>query len=97
MPFRVGDTFRVDAEVYLGALNPGEVEVELYYGSLKGVEELKNSQVVPMSVADDQGGDIYRYSCDVVCQEAGRFGFTARIMPRGDEYLKNAPGFLTWA
>jgi len=97
VPFRVGDRFQVDTKVHLGALEPGDVEVELYYGSLKSVDELKNSQVCPMSVAEDLGGGSYRYTCEVVCQEAGRFGFTARVTPRGDDYLKNAPGFLTWA
>ncbi|MFW6284729.1 MAG: DUF3417 domain-containing protein, partial [Desulfosalsimonas sp.] len=97
VPFRVGDRFDVNTKVYLGALEPGEVEVELYSGSLKSVDELKNSQVTPMSVSEDLGGGFYRYTCKVVCQEAGRFGFTARVTPRGDDYLKNAPGFLTWA
>jgi starch phosphorylase len=97
VPFRVGDVFRVDTEVHLGDLSPDEVDVELYYGSLKTVEEIQNSQVASMSMVEDLGEGIFRYSCDVTCNEAGRFGFTARVMPRGDQYLKNAPGFITWA
>lgn len=96
-PFRVGDTFRVETEVFLGELKPEEVDVELYYGSLKAVDTLKDSQVLKMSVVADLGGGGYRYGCEVPCRQAGRFGFTARVVPRGDEYLKNAPGFLTWA
>ncbi|MBS3754793.1 MAG: alpha-glucan family phosphorylase [Desulfobacterales bacterium] len=95
--YRVGDTFQVTTEVHLGGLTPDDVEVELYYGQLKSVEELKDAKVVKMSMIEDLGEGSYRYACDVPCEHAGRFGFTARVMPTGDDYLKYAPGFLTWA
>ncbi len=28
---------------------------------------------------------------------AGRFGFTARATPKGDDWIKNTPELLTWA
>ncbi len=97
LPFRVGDTFTVSAEVELGDLSPDEVEVELFYGRVKSVEEISDNAVARMSVAENRDKGRYLYSCQIVCKNAGRFGFTARVMPKGDEYLRNTPGFLTWA
>ena len=97
IPFRVGDTFTVTAEVELGDLSPEEVEVELYYGRVKSIEEIGDSKAARMSVAENRDNGRYLYSCQVVCKAAGRFGFTGRVMPKGDDYLRNTPGFLTWA
>ncbi|MGM0453937.1 MAG: alpha-glucan family phosphorylase [Thermodesulfobacteriota bacterium] len=97
VPFRVGDEFEVATEVELGELTPDEVEVELYYGRVRSAEELADSGVVKMSVDQDMGDGKFRYTCHVPCEYAGRFGFTARVMPRGDDYVKYTPGFLTWA
>lgn len=97
IPFRVGDSFSVSAEIELGALLPEEVEVELYYGRVKSIEEIQESEVVTMSVAQDHGKGKYTYSCKVPCKKAGRFGFTTRVMPKGDDYLRRTPGFLAWA
>lgn len=97
IPFRVGETFSVSARVALGELSPDEVVVELYYGRVKSIDEIQDSDIVKMSVSEDHGKGEYLYSCEVPCKIAGRFGFTARVMPKGDDYLKHTPGFLTWA
>ncbi len=96
-PYRVGDSFQVTAEVNLAELAPDEVEVELYYGSLKSLEELTASHVEPMKVQQDFGNGNYLYGCALKCQVAGRFGFTVRVSPRGDKRIKSTPRLLTWA
>jgi starch phosphorylase len=37
------------------------------------------------------------FECRLECRTTGRYGFTARIMPRGDAWTQTLPGFLTWA
>lgn len=96
-PFRVGQTFRVTAEVTLGKLRPDEVEVQLYYGHLKYVDALTAGQNQEMTVMKDMGKGHYLYACSITCPDSGRYGFTARVMPRGDEMIKFTPGFITWA
>jgi starch phosphorylase len=96
-PFRVGDQFRVGAVVNLGELMPDEVDVELYYGSIRSIDSLAASKIQPMSVEEDQGAGAYRYGCTIICDTAGRFGFSARVTPRGDPRIKFNPKFLTWA
>ena len=96
-PFRVGHTFRVTAVVHLGELRPDEVDVELYYGSIKSIDALEASNTQAMAMVEDHGKGTYLYACDLTCQTSGRFGFTARVSVRGDDLIKFTPGFLTWA
>ncbi len=96
-PFRVGDSFQVTSEVNLGELRPEEVDIELYYGYMKSLEELEASLVEPMTVLEDRGNGTYVYGCSLPCKVSGRFGFTARAGPHGDERIKSAPELITWA
>jgi starch phosphorylase len=94
---RVGDTFQVTTEVVLGELRPEEVDIELYVGLYKSFTELAESRVIPMDVVEDLGHGRYIFSSTLTCDAAGRFGFSVRATPKGDPWLKNTPGLLTWA
>jgi starch phosphorylase len=96
-PYRVGDSFKVISEVNLAEIKPEEVDVELYYGHIKSLEELSSSHIEPMQVIEDRGNGRYLYSCTLNCKISGRFGLTVRVAPRGDERIKSTPGLLTWA
>ena len=96
-PCRVGEKFEITSEVNLAELKPDEVDVELYYGQMKSLEDLDASNSEPMRVMEDKGNGQYLYSCALNCQSSGRFGFTVRVTPRGDERVKSTPRLLTWA
>jgi starch phosphorylase len=96
-PYRVGENFEVTAEVNLAELQPDEVDVELYYGQMKSLEDLATSHVEQMNVLEDRGNGHYLYGCSLTCQGSGRFGFTVRVAPRGGERVKSTPRLLTWA
>ena len=96
-PFRVGQAFDIEAVVHLGELIPDDVNVELYYGPVKTVERISVGSVEPMKVQEPLDGGRYRYVCNLPCQLPGRFGFTVRVTPRGDDYIRFSPGLLTWA
>ncbi len=96
-PCRVGDDFQVTSEVHIGELQPDEVDVELYYGNLKSPEEVSASHVAPMTVLEDHGNGNYLYGCDLICEISGRFGYTVRVTPHGDERIKSTPRLLVWA
>jgi starch phosphorylase len=93
----VQDTFSLTTEVDLGKLSPNEVEVELYYGRMKSVDTLVASQTQLMAKRKERGNGRYLYDCTITCRDSGRYGFTARITPRGDDFIKYAPGLVTWA
>lgn len=96
-PFRVGESFEVTVEVSLGELNPEEVFVELYNGHMKAVDALEGINTIPMTVVEDFGDGNYRYGCQVPCELSGRYGFTVRATPEGDDYMKNMPNLITWS
>jgi len=94
---RVGDVFPVTAVVHLGELNPEEVHVELYHGSVQSLDTISESHTEMMTVREDKGNGTYLYACNLTCAASGQYGFSARVMPRGDELIKMTPGFMTWA
>jgi starch phosphorylase len=96
-PYRVNENLEITAEVNLAELHPDEVDVELYYGHMKSLEDLETSHVEQMNVLEDRGDGQYLYGCSLACQASGRFGFTVRVTPRGDERVKSTPRLLTWA
>ncbi len=95
--FIVGDTFRITLEVYLGELTPEEVEVQVYHGKIKSCEHLEDSMVETMWMQNTVSGGKYIYACTITCSDPGRFGYTARVIPKGDDVLSNTPGLVTWA
>jgi starch phosphorylase len=51
-PCRVGEKFEITSEVNLAELKPDEVDVELYYGQMKSLEDLDASKSEPMRVQE---------------------------------------------
>ena len=96
-PFQVGDTFTVSAKVHLGTIEPEKVDVELYCGRLKSLSNLMDGITQTMEIAEDRGNGDYLYQCTMACKDSGRYGFTVRVAPRADDWIRFTPGLLTWA
>ncbi len=93
----VGDWFQITLEVSLGELLPEDVEVQLYHGRLRPGGEIEGRRPETMALKETLGPDRYLYHCTVNCSDSGRFGYTARVIPGGDQILRNTPGLITWA
>lgn len=96
---RVGATTRVCARVTLGALEPGDVEVQLYLGRLDPAEEIVDAQTLPMTPAgrDERGWHLFEATA-VPCSRSGLHGYTVRVVPRHpDLTARFLPGLITWA
>jgi starch phosphorylase len=96
-PFLVGDSFRVTTEVFLGELRPDEVEVLLCYGHIKSIGSLEHTRTEQMTVCKELGEGRYMYECAITCSDSGRYGFTARVEPRADDWIKFNPDLITRA
>ena len=96
-PFRVGDTFNITVIAHLGEITPDDVEVELFFGELKRRGLLSDKKNLPMMVQEDYKDGRYLYTCTLNCNASGRYGFTARILPKGDKLMRFTPRLLTWA
>ncbi|NOX33781.1 MAG: glycosyltransferase family 1 protein [Deltaproteobacteria bacterium] len=95
--FTVGDTFRITINIFLGELTPEEVEVQIYHGKLRSPEHMEGSRAETMWLQETIAEGRHIYACTVTCSDSGRFGYTARVVPKGDEVLSNTPGLITWA
>jgi len=96
-PFRVGQLIPVTVVVRLGELQPEEVDVELYNGQQKSLDSIPSGEKLTMTVQENMGHGEYLYAGTINCNAAGRFGFTARVLPRGDAWVKYTPELLTWS
>ncbi len=93
----VGDAFDVTTEVHLGELTPDEVDVEVYYGPVNSELHISDSHVTIIPIGDDIGDGNYRYQHKLECKTTGRYAFTTRVTPKGDQWSHIMPGFITWA
>lgn len=96
-PFRISESFPISAEVFLGDIHPEEVVVELYYGKLRTIDTLFSGMTQTMEVEKELDRGRYLYSCLLTCKSSGRFGFTVRVSPKGDDFLRFTTGLITWA
>ena len=93
----VGDSFDVTTRVSLASLHPQDVDVEIYYGPLNPHGEVTESHVHPMELLRTEPDGTHVYGTTVVCHRAGRFGCTARVTPKGNEWNGIMPGYICWA
>ncbi len=93
----VGDQFTLTSEVELGKLTPDDVDVQVYYGRVDHQNRIVKQSHKTMTVDADLGEGRFRFKHTITCSRSGRFGFTARVTPRGDNWKTEMPGFMTWA
>ncbi|MFH1374227.1 MAG: alpha-glucan family phosphorylase [bacterium] len=99
----VGQKFPVSIEVYLGFLTPADVNVEIVCGKLNSQEQILKYAQHPVALTtesqpDGSGGNgTYSFTGEVVCNESGRFGVTARIIPKNDNLAHPfKPRLISW-
>ena len=94
----VGETLEIEATVRLGALQPEEVAVELYFGQITSQGDFDRPSTIEMSTegAAHNGTRVYRVS--VPCGITGQQGCSVRVVPK-DHALVHPyiPGFVIWA
>jgi starch phosphorylase len=77
----LGTERTVEAVVSLGDLGPEDVEVQLLHGPAGQGAELSDVTVLPMTPAGAADDGHLRYTGSFVCDTAGRYGATVRIVP----------------
>lgn len=94
---RVGDSFAVTVRVHLGDIAPKDVKVEVYYGDLDVFGKIVQSHTLEMELTETLADGEHVFRQTVHCTQTGRFGFTARVLPRGEEWRGLMPGYTAWA
>ncbi len=96
-PFRVNQSFEVTTVVRTGELHPEELNVELYYGKMRHLDHIEAPRVEIMNVKEEHSAGTYLYGCELPCTDSGRHGFTVRVTPNADAWIRFQPELLTWA
>jgi starch phosphorylase len=86
---QVNQPFQVRASIYLGALSPDDVQVELYEGVVAVNGEMQSGTAITMGYQgkDEQGRS--DYSVAMTYTHSGLQGLSLRILPK-HEYLNSA-------
>ena len=89
----------VEAVVSLGSLTDDDVAVQLVHGPVGHNDEIAEPTVATMELAGlDEAPGRYRYGGRFVCNTAGRYGFTVRVLPaHADLAVPAELGYVAWA
>jgi len=93
-----GDFLTVNARIELGPLDPEEVLVELYHGSvLNQITDIKDARRAEMKAVGKEG-NVYKYQVKIECDDTGMQGHTVRILPKHKALVHPyRTGFIKWA
>lgn len=80
----VGATMTVRAFVALGSLDAADVDVQLVHGRSTGEDELVDTVVESLQVAESYEGGRHRFDGTLTLDRSGAFGYTVRVIPRND-------------
>ncbi|HVF31417.1 MAG TPA: alpha-glucan family phosphorylase, partial [Acidimicrobiales bacterium] len=90
----LGTARQVEALVELGALQPGDVAVELLHGVVGPNDEIVAPTRITMDSTDGDG----RFTGSFGCETAGRYGFTVRVVPAHTDLTTPLElGAIAWA
>ena len=82
----------------LDGLAGDDVEVQLVHGPVGAEDDLRPREVVPMVFAGTEDDGRLRYEAAFRCDEAGRYGFTVRVVPKHQDLVNQAElGLVAWA
>jgi len=91
--YKSGESFQVQADLFLGKIPPGEIRVDVYYGTIVGEDVLHHSALVQLNEAEKTGDGRFRFSGSIPCARTGNFGFKLRVTPfhpqQADPYQMN--------
>ena len=77
----VGKDVRVEAVVDLGGLEPQDIQVELYFGSLDEDGQLSEGRALPMQQVGHDDDHRLRFAVEMPCTRSGMTGYTVRVQP----------------
>ena len=96
----LGSEGEVSADVHLGSLTPEDVAVELLHGPVAAGDEITTARVVRLERNDSASanGQLVSYRGSFLCGEAGRHGYTVRIVPSHRDLADPVEmGCVAWA
>ncbi len=95
---KVGAEISVNAFIKLGRINPSDISVELYHGTVDAWGEIRNGDVIRMDYKQPTGQDSeHLFSGKLSCREAGHCGVAVRIVPKNPDFVSaHEMGLILW-
>jgi starch phosphorylase len=95
----VGETARTRASVHLSTLQPDDVAVQLYVGTVNAAGDLFDGAPVRMELVGPDGSETYVYeTTTTIARRSGLNGLTVRVLPSNPDLTTQfLPGLITWA
>ena len=95
---QIGETVEVRAWVELGQLNPGDVQVNVVYGTAGSSDELRDTHTLALDHLQDDGSGRHHFGADLLIDRSGDFGYGVEILPRHEALAGPAElGLITTA
>ena len=96
----VGQTIPVTIEVFLGEIDPDDVNIEIVAGRLASHEELTNFKPIQLST-NNSGKQLkngaHSFKGEVTLSESGKFGISARVTPNNESLPHTIrPKMISW-
>lgn len=79
--YRINDRLEISAKVFLAGLEPQDVRVDVYHGSIAGEEELSSSSLTRLEKVEMDGKQNWLFSGTIDCLQTGNLGFRIRVTP----------------
>lgn len=89
----VGSKLKVRAKVLLGGLTPGDVRVQLFFGTVREDGEIVAGQSSDMAYRGTASPE-HVYEAEIDLRESGSCGFSVRVVPFHEDAI--APYELAW-
>jgi starch phosphorylase len=95
--YRVGENMQVEALVEMPDLDPGELQVQLYAGTINATGQIEEPQTLRMDHTKLIANGRHLFTGVVECRTSGRHGFAIRILPGSPDLATPfEPGLILW-
>ncbi|MCD6587409.1 MAG: alpha-glucan family phosphorylase [Candidatus Fermentibacteraceae bacterium] len=92
----VGDSIEVSAKLRAPGLSAEDLSVEAQFGEASGDDWLSGRTSTVLKFSREEDGMLL-FNGSIPCMEAGRFGFTVRVLPAHPKYGRVVePGLVHW-
>jgi len=98
-----GDTLDVRSSISLGPINPAEVQVEIYHGTIDANGSITNPVRTPMKLVNTEEKKLPEYPIHtfegrIVADQCGQQGYSIRVLPKNPQVnMRLEPGLIRWA
>jgi starch phosphorylase len=92
-----GENIEIGSVVSLGDMEPSNVKVELYYGSIGRDNTIIDPSAMEMQLKEKTGNGTYKYNVNMRLLEGGQYGYTFRVLPYHPDLINNFDmGLVKW-